>query len=141
MRTGARGSGASVHAALAVFAVGLLATSVLFDVVGLATHRTVWGEVAYQNLLVGLAGTGVAALWAVIEVARTPVVAPQRPATLLRASAQVSALALFGGAVGVRLMDRRLFPSTTAIVLSAGGLALGAIGASLTIALAQRSPD
>jgi uncharacterized membrane protein len=138
MRTRARGSGASVHTALAVFAVGLLATSVLFDVVGLATRRTVWGEIAYQDLLVGLAGMAVAALWAVIDVARTPPVAPERPATLLRASAQFSALALFGGALGVRWMDRSLFPSTTALVLSAGGLALGAVGASLTIALGQR---
>lgn len=130
-----------MHAALAVFAIGLLATSMLFDVASLVTRRPVWSEVAYEDLLLGLTGMVVAAIWAAIEAARTPLAAPTREAAVLRASAQVSALALFAGALGVRVMDRDLYPSTVALVLSSAGLAVGALGAWLTISLARRLPD
>ena len=141
MRTRARGAGEPVHAVLAVFSLGLLATSVLFDVVGLASHRPVWGEVASQDLVGGLAGGAAAALLSLVAAARTPLVSRSRPAAVLRASAQVSALVLFGGALAVRHMDRGPFPSTTALVLSAAGLAAGAVAAWLTIELASRLQD
>lgn len=127
-----------MHAVLAVFSLGLLATSVLFDVVGLATRRTVWAEIAYQDLLAGLAGGAAAAVLALVAVARTPPTARSRPATVLRASAQVSAVTLFGGALAVRLMDRTPFPSTTGVILASAGLALGAVAGWLTIELARR---
>jgi uncharacterized membrane protein len=130
-----------VHAVLAVFSLGLLSTSVLFDVVGLASRRAVWGEIASEDLLGGLAGAGVAALLSLVATARTPMIAPSRPAVVLRASAQVSALVLFGGALTVRHMDRSPFPSTPALVFSAAGLALGAVAAWLTIQLARRLAD
>ena len=130
-----------MHAVLAVFSLGLLATSVLFDVVGLAARLPVWGEIAYQDLLGGLAAGGAATVLALVAAARTPLTSGARPAAVLRASAQVSALTLFGGALAVRRMDRGPFPSTTALVLSAAGLALGAVAAWLTVELARRLSD
>jgi uncharacterized membrane protein len=134
-------AGDAVHAVLAVFSLGLLATSVLFDVWGLASRRPVWAEIAYQDLVTGLAGAAAAAVLALVAVARTGPASSARPTAVLRASAQISTLALFGGALILRRMERGPSPSTTALVLSAAGLALGALAAWLTLERSHRLQD
>lgn len=137
----ARPGGGAVHTVLAVFSLGLLATSVLFDVVGLLSGHAVWAEIAVRDLLLGLV-TGVASgALSLAALVRTAPASSARPAVVLRATAQGGGLALFGSALALRRLDPGPFPSPTALVLSAAALALGAIAVWLTLELAGRTAD
>ena len=54
--------GHPVHQMLIVFPLGLLATSVIFDIVGLISGGETWPVVAYWTMLAGIIGALVALL-------------------------------------------------------------------------------
>lgn len=130
-----------MHTVLGVFSLGLLATSVILDVVGLTLRRAVWAEAARSDLQAGLAAGVAAVVLSLVAAGGAPPGSRGRQLAVLRASAEGSALILFGGALAVRVMDAGSFPSTTALVLSAGGLALGAVAAWLGSELLHRTPE
>jgi uncharacterized membrane protein len=55
--------GHQVHPMFVVFPLGLLAISVVFDITYLATDRVVFAETAYWNILAGLIGGLIAAVF------------------------------------------------------------------------------
>ena len=57
---------------LIVFPLGLLATSVVFDIVRLATGNPYWAEISYWMLLSGLIGGGLAAVFGFIDFTAIP---------------------------------------------------------------------
>lgn len=57
---------------LIVFPLGLLATSVVFDVVRLATGNAYWAEISYWMLLSGLVGGALAAVFGAIDFFAIP---------------------------------------------------------------------
>jgi uncharacterized membrane protein len=120
---------------LVVFSLGLLATSVLLDVAGLALRQSVWADAARRDLQLGLAGGAAAGLFALAAVVRSLPGSRARRLTLLRAAAQLASLGLFTGALALR---GATFPSTTALCVSAVGLALAAFGAWLALEIAAR---
>jgi uncharacterized membrane protein len=127
-----------VHTVLAAFSVALLATSVLLDVVGLASRQPAWGAVAQGDLEAGLSAGAAAAVFAVAAVAAALPGTRLRRTMALRAAAHIGALALFGGALVMRRADGMIAPSTAVLVLSLGGLVLGGLSAWLTAELAGR---
>jgi uncharacterized membrane protein len=138
MRDRARWAGGAVHTVLGVLSLGLLATSVLFDVVGLALRRPVWADAARGDLQAGIAAGVLAAVLSLVALAGTRPGSSARQLGVLRTTTEGSALVLFAGALAARTTDPGPFPSTAALVLSAGGLALGAVAAWLGAELAGR---
>jgi uncharacterized membrane protein len=67
MKARARLLGHPVHQMLVVFPLGLLATSVVFDIVSLASGATHWPIVAYWTLAAGIVGGLVAAPFGFID--------------------------------------------------------------------------
>lgn len=55
-------AGHSLHAMLIVFPLGLLATSVVWDICALATHDPRWGLVAFWTIVAGVIGALAAAV-------------------------------------------------------------------------------
>jgi uncharacterized membrane protein len=67
MKARARLLGHPVHQMFIVFPLGLLATSVIFDVVALVTEGQPWPAVAYWTLTAGLIGAALAAPFGLID--------------------------------------------------------------------------
>jgi uncharacterized membrane protein len=67
MESKAKILGHPIHQMLIVFPLGLLATSIIFDLVHLATHHSAWGEVAYWMIVCGLIGGALAAVFGFID--------------------------------------------------------------------------
>jgi uncharacterized membrane protein len=72
MKARAKLLGHPIHQMLIVFPVGLLATSVVFDVVQLATGNPYWGEIAYWMVASGLVGGALAAIFGLIDYTAIP---------------------------------------------------------------------
>jgi uncharacterized membrane protein len=127
-----------VHTLLGAFSLTVFATSAILDAVGLATRRPAWGVAARGGLTAGLAAGAAAGIFAVAAVAGARPGSPHRRAAHLRAAAHLGALSLFAGALVLRRGEQVIFPSTAALVLSLGGILLGAIAAWLTAELGSR---
>ncbi len=56
-------AGHAIHPMLIVFPLGLFATAVIFDLIYLVTGNAILGEVAYWNILAGIIGGLVAAVF------------------------------------------------------------------------------
>jgi uncharacterized membrane protein len=55
-------AGHSLHAMLIVFPLGLLTTSVVWDICRLASHRRTWGVISFWTIVAGLVGALLAAV-------------------------------------------------------------------------------
>lgn len=124
-----------MHPVLVVFSLGLLAMSVLFNAVGLASRHAVWATLAVQNLEAGLAGGAAAGMFALASVAGTPAGSRARRLVTFGTAAQLGGLGLFGAALTVRRVGQSPFPGTGLVALAAGGLALLALAAWLSFEL------
>jgi uncharacterized membrane protein len=62
MKARIRVAGHAVHPMLVVFPLGLLATSVVWDICRLATHNAAWGTVAFWTIVAGVVGGLLAAV-------------------------------------------------------------------------------
>ncbi len=67
MESKAKLLGHSIHQMLIVFPLGLLATSLVFDIVHLATHNGLWAEIAYWMIAAGIIGGLAAAVFGLID--------------------------------------------------------------------------
>lgn len=72
MRSKAKLLGHPVHQMLIVFPLGLLATSVVFDIVRLATGNAYWSHIAFWMIASGLVGGVIAAVFGVIDYTAIP---------------------------------------------------------------------
>ena len=72
MQARAKLLGHPIHQMLIVFPLGLLATSVVFDIVRLATENVYWAEISYWMILSGLVGGAVAAVFGIIDFTSIP---------------------------------------------------------------------
>jgi uncharacterized membrane protein len=127
-----------VHTVLAALSLTLLATSVLLDVVGLVSRQPAWGTVAQGDLEAGLSAGAAAGVFAVAAAFGAMPGSRLRRAALLRAAAHVGGLGLFGSALVLRRTEGMLAPTSAVLVLSLGGLVLGAISGWLTVELGGR---
>jgi uncharacterized membrane protein len=126
MESKAKLAGHSVHQMLIVFPLGLLAASIFFDLLHLATGDAIRAHVAYWMIIAGLIGGLVAAPFGVIDWLAIPQGTRARTIGLVHGVGNVVVLLLFFGSWLLR-RDNPASPGAAAIVLSALGVALAVV--------------
>lgn len=116
--------GHPIHQMLIVFPLGLLATSVVFDIVRLATGNPYWAEIAFWMIASGLVGGAVAAIFGVIDFLAIPRHTRARRIGAIHGIGNVVVMVLF---VLSWLMRNNNVGDTTPIGLSIAGAALALI--------------
>ncbi|KAB2895913.1 MAG: DUF2231 domain-containing protein [Kofleriaceae bacterium] len=123
MESRAKLFGHPVHQMLIVFPLGLLATSLLFDIVYLATDNPRWADIAYWMIASGIVGGLIAAIFGLVDFLAIPSGTRARRIGALHGIGNVIVVGLFAASWLVRY-DAPMSPEAGAIVLSALGVAL-----------------
>lgn len=127
MRTAIRVLGHPLHPMLIVFPLGLLATSVIFDIIYLSTGNGRWAEVAFWLIAAGVIGGLLAAVFGVIDWVAIPAKTRAKVIGLMHGGSNVVAVLLFA----ISWFLRRPDPTqgeVLPIVLSFIGLAVALLG-------------
>jgi uncharacterized membrane protein len=125
MESKAKIFGHPIHPILIVFPLGLLATSVIFDIIYLLTNDAQLAVVAFYMIAAGIVGGAVAAIFGVIDWAAIPGGTRAKDVGTLHGIGNVVVMILF---VISWLMRRDLpeAPQTTALVFSFLGVVIAA---------------
>lgn len=105
MRAKARLFGHPIHQMLIVFPLGLLGTSLFFDIAHLATGNPVWGTVAFWLIVAGILSGLVAAPFGLIDWLAIPTGTRARRIGLLHGGGNVVVLLLFATSWALRRDD------------------------------------
>jgi uncharacterized membrane protein len=132
--------GHAVHPILVTFPLGLLATSVIFDLLHVATGTPRWAEVAFWMMASGVIAGLVAALPGLIDWWSIPRNTRAFKIGLLHGCGNVIVVALFGTSVLLR-KDAPQSPSTLAVALAVAGFGLAGITGWLGGELVERLAD
>jgi uncharacterized membrane protein len=127
MKSRARALGHPVHQMLIVFPLGLLATAVAFDILGLITDRPGFAIAAAYTIAAGIVGGLVAALFGVIDWLAIPPGTRARRIGTLHGVGNVVVVLLFVGSWLVRADAQEWDPSAWALVLGFAGLAVAGV--------------
>jgi uncharacterized membrane protein len=130
MQSRAKLLGHPIHQMLVVFPLGLLATSVIFDLVSFAAGRSTMGLVAYWMMAAGLIGGLVAAPFGWIDWLAIPKGTRAKAVGLMHGLGNVVVLLLFFASWWLRRGDPES-PPMLANGLSLAGLALASVTAWL----------
>ena len=122
--------GHPIHPMLIVFPLGLLVTSVIFDVIRLLTGNGAFAEVAFWMIITGIAGGLLAAVFGAIDFLAIPAGTRAKQIGLVHGVGNVIVVVLFLVSWLLR-RDAPAAPGTVALVLSFLGLALGGVTAWL----------
>ena len=95
MQARAKLLGHPVHQMLIVFPLGLLATSVVFDIVRLATDNVFWANISYWMIVSGLVGGAVAAIFGLVDFLAIPKHTRARRIGMIHGIGNVFVLGLF----------------------------------------------
>ncbi|HWM95132.1 MAG TPA: DUF2231 domain-containing protein [Thermoanaerobaculia bacterium] len=125
MRAKARLFGHPIHQMLIVFPLGLLGTSLLFDVLHLATDGEHWALVAYYMIAAGIISGLIAAPFGLIDWLAIPAGTRAKRIGLLHGGGNVVVLLLFV----VSWLSRRDLPTAP------GGLEIGLSAVAVLLAL------
>jgi uncharacterized membrane protein len=123
-------AGHSLHQMLIVFPLGLLATAVVFDIIHLASGNPLWAEISYWMIAAGLVGGLLAAPPGLIDWMAIPSGTRAKVVGVWHGIGNVIVLTLFAVSWFLR-REAPTAPSTTALVLSFGGVALALVTAWL----------
>ena len=129
--------GHAVHPILITFPLGLLTTSVIFDLLHVATGTPRWAEVAFWMMASGVIAGLVAAVPGLIDWLSIPRNTRAFKIGMLHGGGNVIVVALFGASVLLR-KDAPESPSTLAVALAVGGLGLAGITGWLGGELVER---
>ena len=110
--------GHPIHQMLIVFPLGLLATSLFFDIAHLSSGNPPWATIAYYLIVVGIISGLIAAVFGLIDWLAIPRGTRAKRIGLLHGGGNVVVVLLFVGSWLLR-RDNPGAPETTAIVLSA----------------------
>jgi uncharacterized membrane protein len=126
MRGGAKLFGHPVHPMLIVFPLGLLATSVVFDLIYLWTDNRQWAGVSYWMIAAGVIGGVVAGIFGLIDYLAIPTATRAKAIGMWHGLGNVVVLLLFAGSWILRryLPDA---PGGTALLLSFLGVMLALV--------------
>ena len=122
MKSRAQVLGHSVHQMLIVFPLGLQATSVVIDVVGLISPGDAWPLVSYWTMAAGILGALIAAPFGFIDWLSIPTGTRARRIGRFHGLGNLLVSALFIASWAIRSPDQR--PDSLAMGLSFGGAAL-----------------
>ena len=95
MESRAKLFGHSIHQMLIVFPLGLLITSVVFDVIYLVTGNGAWAGIAYWMIIAGLIGGLLAAIFGVIDWTAIPAGTRAKAIGVYHAVLNVGVMVLF----------------------------------------------
>lgn len=118
--------GHPIHQMLIVFPLGLLATSVIFDLVHLITHNGMWSVISYWMIAAGIIGGLCAALFGLIDWWGIPSGTRARALGLWHGLGNVCVVGLFFVSWMLRRPDPSA-PSTIAVLFMLAGAALSLI--------------
>jgi uncharacterized membrane protein len=126
MESKAKLLGHSMHPMLIVFPLGLLATSVIFDIVYLSTDNGRWADISFWMIAAGVIGGLVAAIPGLIDWISIPSGTRAKAIGLWHAIGNVIVLVLFAISWALRY-DLPTAPTTAPIVLSWIGVVLALV--------------
>jgi uncharacterized membrane protein len=136
MRSRALLLGHPVHQMLVVFPLGLLATSVVFDVMQMLTDNLVWSLVAYWTMAAGIVGALIAAPFGTVDWLAVPRGTRARRIGALHGLGNGAVALMFVASWLLRSPDQA--PATAALICSFGGAALSLVTAWLGGELVSR---
>ena len=126
MQARAKLFGHPIHQMLIVFPLGLLATSLIFDVMRLAANNLRWSEVAFYVMVAGVIGGVLAAPFGLVDWLAIPKGTRARKVGATHGLGNVLVLAAFTVSLLLR-KDPTLEPETLAYVLSFAGGGLSVV--------------
>lgn len=130
MESKARIMGHPIHPILIPFPLGLLTTSVVFDVVYVLTGNGKWAEISFWMIAAGVIGGLAAAVFGLIDWLAIPSGTRAKSVGLLHSASNVVMVALFALSWLLRL-DAPEVPGAIPIVLSFLGVGLASLGGFL----------
>lgn len=133
----ARLLGHPIHPMLIVFPLGLLATAVAFDIVGLVQNDGTWYRISYWMIAAGIIGGLLAAIFGLIDWIGIPSGTRAKHIGLLHGGINVVVVLLFIISWFIR-GSAATIPSSGAFALSFIGVALALIGGWLGGELVDR---
>ncbi|HVT44812.1 MAG TPA: DUF2231 domain-containing protein [Thermoanaerobaculia bacterium] len=137
MQSKARLLGHPIHQMLIVFPLGLLTTSLIFDVIGGISHHGIWNFIAFYMIGAGIFGGVVAGAFGLVDWVVIPRRTRAKLVGLQHAIANVVALVIFAASWVMRL-DAPHIPGRMAILVSAVGVAVAGLGGWLGGELVNR---
>src|SRR5262245_11603861 len=138
MESKAKLLGHAIHPMLIVFPLGLLVTSVVFDVIHLATSDELFATVSYWMIAAGVIGGVLAAIFGLIDWLNIPAGTRAKAIGLWHGLGNATVLALFAMSWYLRRGDPAHVPSTEAFVVSLVAVGLGTVTAWLGGELVDR---
>lgn len=130
--------GHRVHPYLIPFPIGLLATSVAFDVLYLVQDNSTWAEVSYWIIAGGIVGGLVAGVFGFLDWLVIPSGTRAKTVGIIHALTNVTMLAVFGSSWLLRYANEPTEPGWAAITLGFVGLGLALLGGWLGGELVER---
>jgi uncharacterized membrane protein len=129
--------GHAIHPIMIVFPLGLLSTSVIFDVMYLVTGNQLWTTISFWMIASGLVGGVIAAIFGAVDYLGIPHGTRARRIGLTHGLVNVGVLVLFLSSWWVRRGFPQA-PATLAFVLSFAGAATALVGGWLGGELVER---
>lgn len=130
MESRAKILGHPIHQMLVMFPLGLLTTSVIFDIVYLVTEESTWATVSYWMIFAGLVGAFFAAIFGLIDWLAIPNKTRAKTVGLYHGLLNLTVTLLFIVSCLMR-MDAPASPSIVAIGISIFAVALASVAAWL----------
>ncbi len=128
MESSAKAAGHPIHQQLVVFPLGLLATAVVFDIIGLITDVEGFGVASYYMIAAGVLAGLLAAVFGAIDYLAVPAGTRARRIGALHGGGNVVVVVLFAVSWLLRTDEPAHTPGTVAFVLAL----LGALLATAT---------
>ena len=126
MESRAKLFGHPIHQMLIVFPLGLLATSLFFDLIALAADIPGLSQAAYYMIAAGVISALIAAVFGLIDFLAIPNGTRAKRIGRMHGGGNVLVVVLFAVSWFLR-RDNPADPSTLAVILSAAGAALGGL--------------
>jgi uncharacterized membrane protein len=130
MESKAKALGHPIHQMLVPFPFGLLATSVIFDIIYLVTDNPTMATVSYWMMIAGIIGGLIAAPFGLIDWLAIPSGTRAKSVGALHGIGNLIVLILFFGSWVLRMTDPNpgdVTPGTFALILSFIGFGLAAM--------------
>ncbi len=127
MESKAKLLGHAVHPMLIVFPLGLLVTSVVFDIIYLVTNDPMFATVSYWMIAAGVIGGVLAAIFGLIDWLNIPAGTRAKAIGVWHGRGNAAVLALFAVSWYLRRGDPAHVPSTAACVVSLVAVGLGTV--------------
>ena len=148
-------AGHALHPMLVVFPIGLLATSVVWDVFYLTTHNRSWGMISMATIVAGVVGALAAAIPGFIDWLAIPRGTRARKIGLYHMVLNLIVVGLFVASLGARLVTpegyevagvARMLPGWIGVVITAisawlGGELVETLGISVSDSANPNAPS